>query len=682
MAEGGWRNLPVYRGGGPNGSGMWYEEPDYGTVEFTPAASGDGSDGEPIEVIRRRIMNQHPEDISALADQWQNAYNLLSSIRQQLLDQSNILYEQAWRSARARDAFMEKGPGEALAYLQDWMDAALDNVNGLRALVDIAQRSRADMENLWNRYQSEIEDASNADGWTRFGQGFLTGASLGFYDGEAGVQKSEQEAVRKKQQEFNKLAQELAFNVGNQYGETFSTLGGGHGALFRPMNAVLNTVGHPPFPTIGAGPSSLGGPAGGPGAAPTITPPNALSNPPLPTPGAPPFQPADVTPPVAPGQVPVPTGQLNSQPDVAPPPAANPVFSPVALPAALVAPPPAANRASRPAGAPAVTPPPGLPAAAAAPAVAKAAPNAANAALRSPSALSRLSTGTKINASGLNSGLIQARGSGTPTAGATPGALRSPAAAPPPTGGRGPREKQPPGASRREPQGPGVKGPLEEPFSGTPAGTAPPVLNNQRPAGQRRPGSRGEPHPTARARPGTPAPPRPAGAAPPVLNSPGTSPTHAPPPAPTRPNRPGRDAPARPGLPGQPGRPAPGSEWAGAQDARADASAPVLDAPVSPPTGAAVSGLEETRLRGRTATTPAVRSRPGSAVASELTARRARPVGMAPAQGQDAHADEDQRIVTDDEAFSVDTPGGSVVTKKPEDRSYRAEPPSALGRGG
>ncbi|AEH07784.1 MULTISPECIES: hypothetical protein [Protofrankia] len=370
MAEGDWRNLPVYHGGGPNGSGMWYEEPGYSTVEFTPAASGDGSDGEPIEVIRRRIMNQHPEDISALADQWQNAYNLLSSIRQQLLDQSNILYEQAWRSARARDAFMEKDPGEALAYLQDWMDAALDNVNGLRALVDIAQRSRADMENLWNRYQSEIEDASNADGWTRFGQGFLTGASLGFYDGEAGVQKSEQEAVRKKQQEFNKLAQELAFNVGNQYGETFSTLGGGHGALFRPMNAVLNTVGHPPFPTIGAGPSSLGGPAGGPGAAPTITPPNALSNPPLPTPGAPPFQPADVTPPVAPGQVPVPTGQLNSQPDVAPPPAVNPVFGPVALPAALVAPPPAANRAS-----------PGLPAAAAAPAAARAAPNAANAAL-------------------------------------------------------------------------------------------------------------------------------------------------------------------------------------------------------------------------------------------------------------------------------------------------------------
>ncbi|WP_239377569.1 hypothetical protein [Frankia sp. Cj5] len=642
MAEGDWRSLRAYRGGrGPNGSGLWYHEPDYGTVEFTPAASGDGSGGEPIEVIRRRIMNQHPEDISALADQWQNAYNLLHNIREQLLGQSNALYEQAWRSSKAREAFMEKGPGQALAYLQDWMDAALDNVNGLRTLVGIARQSRTDMENLWKRYESEIADASTASAGTAAWEGFKTGVSLGFYDGEAGVQRSEQEAVREKQQEFNKLAQELAYNVGNQYGETFSTLGGGHGALFRPMNAVLNQVGHTPFPTIGGGPPSPGGPPAGPGVAPVLAPPNALSDPPPATP--PPatrFQPVNVTSPVAPEQVPVPTSQADPA-SAAPPPAFNP---------------------AAPAGTPVVMPP-GLPAGAA----------AANAALRPPAALTRLSA----NAAGLSSGLIQAKGIGTPAAEAMPGALRSPAATPPPPmAGRGQGGKQPPGATGRERRESGAEGAREEPFVHTPGSTAPPVLNNQRAAGQRRPGSREELYPTARTRPGTPAPLRSAGAVPPVLNSPGTSPLHTPPPI-----RPGRGAPARPG---QPGRPAPGSEWVGAEDARADASAPILDAPAPPPTSAAVSNLAEAKLRGRAAATPA-RSRQGSTVAPELTARRARPDGPVPVQdraGQAERVDERERIVTDEEAFNVDTPGGGVVAKQPEDNSYRAEPPSALDGGG
>jgi hypothetical protein len=158
-----------------------------------------------------------------------------------------------------------------------------------------------------------------------------------------------------------------------------------------------------------------------------------------------------------------------------------------------------------------------------------------------------------------------------------------------------------------------------------------------------------------------------------VLNNPGTNAEPVAPPA-----RRGRGAPGTPGQPGRSGSPAPSAEWIGAQEARADVAEPVLDAPPVPPTGAAVSGLEEAKLRGRPAAEPtrSTRSRPPSTVAPELTARRAKVAGTAREQV------DDDRIITDEKAFSVDTPGGGVVAKKPEDTSYRAEPPPALGNAG
>jgi hypothetical protein len=40
--------------------------------------------------------------------------------------------------------------------------------------------------------------------------------------------------------------------------------------------------------------------------------------------------------------------------------------------------------------------------------------------------------------------------------------------------------------------------------------------------------------------------------------------------------------------------------------------------------------------------------------------------------------DEGIRVVTDREAFEVETPGGGVLAKPPEDHSYRPEPPTAI----
>jgi hypothetical protein len=176
--------------------------------------------------------------------------------------------------------------------------------------------------------------------------------------------------------------------------------------------------------------------------------------------------------------------------------------------------------------------------------------------------------------------------------------------------------------------------------------------------------------------------------APPVLSSPGSSGASGPGPgvAPgkgtlgSQPPTPGRPRRAKSDRSGTPAAPASqGAEWVGVDAARADASAPVLDAPAAPPTGAAVSGLEEVpttlRASGTTATgRPATAGRRRGTVPPELAARRTRP-----ATGEPAAQADGQKIVTDEDAFVVDTPGGGVLTKQPEDKSYRVEPPAALG---
>jgi hypothetical protein len=103
----------------------------------------------------------------------------------------------------------------------------------------------------------------------------------------------------------------------------------------------------------------------------------------------------------------------------------------------------------------------------------------------------------------------------------------------------------------------------------------------------------------------------------------------------------------------------------------------VLDAPAPPPTGGRVSRLEEvpSALRGRP--TPGTAARPargGSTVPPELAPRRTNATASASTGGRDEH-----EIVTDEQAFSVETPGGGVLGKQAEDRSYRVEPKAALG---
>ena len=287
---------------------------------------------------------------------------------------------------------------------------------------------------------------------------------------------------------------------------------------------------------------------------------------------------------------------------------------------------------------------------------------------------------------GLQKGVLQGRPAPTPPGSMPPGMAKppgrtlgrkAPGATPPPGAGA------PPGRTlgRKQPGAPGtgkeqrtpVSGPggVEEQFGRPPASTSPPVLNNQRP-GQRRPGSREELTPTAKGgATDTPTPSQP-GTAPPVLNRPTRAPTQ---PGPPGSRRSGKGTTARPAAPARTQTP-PGTEWVGVDTAREDTTAPVLDAPAPPVSGSAVSRLEEVpkHLRGRRATTPARPAAPPGTVPPELTKRQTAGTGT-PATGR---GDEEQTIVTDEEAFTVETPGGGVLAKQREEDGYRPEPPTAL----
>ncbi|HET6214844.1 MAG TPA: hypothetical protein VFE14_18395 [Micromonosporaceae bacterium] len=632
-----WGAEAYYSSGGPNGEGTRYFQMDTDpNFEFTDRP-GDGNTTT-IEQIHMQVLNQHPEWISALADEWQNAYNLLSNIRQQLLDESNVLYNEHWKAAEARDLFMKSGPGSALAYLDEWMTAADNNRAALRALVDIVIQSRSDMNRLWTDYQNDVEDAKTVDTGTKVKVAFQIWR--GWFSTTDAMREEATKAVEEQHKKYNRLAQNLAWNVAEQYFDTYGKINSGYGPPFVPMNAVLNAP-HPPY----------------------VRPP---SPPALPTAPPPPVPPPAPVPPALPAD---PQGMLRVlAPHLAPPPVpVNVPAPPVAVPLPVAV--PVAVLPAVPAG---VAQVPGVGA-------------------NSPVGLSRSlgATGT----AGLRSGILQARSAASVSA-EVPGGMRAPM---PPMAGRTLTSRKPPAPARSEQStAPTPSAETEEPFARAPGGTAPPVLNSQRP-GRARPGSREEFGPPARGTDlsGPPLAGRPS-ATPPVLTSPGATGTAvehgAGPPPLGRGQSGGQSAPGRtlpPAQPGAPGRgrsakqkggPATpsGADWVGADAALADASAPVLDAPELPPTGTAVSGLEEVPKHLRTGRAAAARAArtgsPRGTVSPELATRRVTP---AAANAKPAEGD---RLVTDEDAFTVDTPGGGVLAKQADEPARRAEPPAALSQ--
>ncbi|AEV82477.1 hypothetical protein ACWT_1459 [Actinoplanes sp. SE50] len=600
--------------------------------EFTP----DAGEGNPltIETVEWMINNSHPEEIAVLGDHWQNMITRLNQYKTFLRDESKQLEAESWKSPKAREMFLQKGPGEALAYLDVWIDAATTNLTAIRALEKVAADSRAKIAQLMNEYRAALHNAQHVDLKGQLSEWFDTSRALNTTWGDAKKYQIQQQ-VGEVEKHFNGRAQELAALTAKAYSDWSKTLFSGVGPPYKPMDAVLNQPGHPPL----LAPPNLPG-----GGAPPPPPPLPPAVPPPPPPSG-----ANPKPPTAPGG------------DLPPDPSQGTQGNPPPAPGALPAPPgqlPGGMPGGVPGGLPlfpgglsnrGLTPPslrPGL--GAQRPAL----PQSPGTSLPNPGQLTR----NAFNRPGQPPGLGQPPGRTLRRGGQSTG---KPGSLPP--GRPGDRRR---GEQDRE-HGTRLPGGTEEAF-GHPPNSMPPVLKNPSTDRQRRrPGSTEELRPTAHTSGDAY---RPEGTAPPVLN---------------RPMQPGIP-PAQPSrrrqTPGQ--RQTTGPAWGdffGAEQARAAASAPVLGPPLPPPTGSQVSGLEEVpeALRSRAAARAAAaqQGRPGT-VAPELSKRR---VTGEPAPAQRDEDEDLSGVVTDEQAFEVQTPGGGVVTSQRDQPVYEPEIKRVLG---
>ncbi len=235
-----------------------------------------------IKEVNLGIMNQHPELVSLLADEWQRAYDFLDTIGTELTKVSVALHDEAWGDGEARNAFMKFGPGKTLVYLDQWMDAVHNNVDGLRQLAPVLVTVRDRMSQMWDEYQADLKAAAQppfeygSNAWILS----HTDPSNNFApdpDANARDQAAEREAVDKVDSEYNLSAQKLAYELAGHYVDLYKKIGYGYGFAFDPPNAVLPdeiVMPSPPMPPM-------------PPARPP-TPPTPPQPPPVPTPPVPP----------------------------------------------------------------------------------------------------------------------------------------------------------------------------------------------------------------------------------------------------------------------------------------------------------------------------------------------------------------------------------------------------------
>ncbi|MEU4560873.1 hypothetical protein AB0F72_21050 [Actinoplanes sp. NPDC023936] len=232
----------------------------YGThppsqIPFTPKPGP----GNPltVEAVATKIRNLHPEQMAALADQWQNAWSLMADVRTFVVQQSTVLQDEHWKSPAARDAFLRRGPGETLTYLDVWMDAAQNNITALRHMVNVSLDARRDLDLLLARYERELRDAENVSFGENLGS-FLT-SGVSWNAARAEEVKEDQTEIRER---YRREAQSLAQRYADQFFDYIAVVASGVGPPVQPMNAVLSQpIALPPADTPPTGLPGQNGPS-------------------------------------------------------------------------------------------------------------------------------------------------------------------------------------------------------------------------------------------------------------------------------------------------------------------------------------------------------------------------------------------------------------------------------------
>jgi hypothetical protein len=590
-----------------------------------------------IEYIYKRIMGQSSGHARTMARQWGNVGDRLDALADEVLAKGIGLMG-AWSSPAAEE-FLARGPGATIKSLRDWAVAAHANRHGLEHIATIIDDRQSDMLKMWSRY---IE-------------------AMGVFPDIMRVQAEKDPRFAKTilyrmedvERRFNYEAQQLEKRMSNEYWQVMpSVSNSGAARVYEgPKDAVM-----PPEPTLPGMPPHVR-PPGAPGSFHALPPSVGVD----PSTLAPPVPNADrLLPPGAPG-VPVPTSLTAPNSPNAP---GNPN-----APGAPGG--PGAHAPHAPGGlgptsfGPMLTGQITLTANLNAPATTSLTGPGAPSAGGPPMVPPGLANPKKPKKGKTSDGVLR----NNVSAPAGPGAPGTPGAAPPapPAGTRGQRRPGSPGQLRGGPtlgEDPAFTGPS----GGAPA--APPVLGRRTGGGRSSgpppvlPGGIGFP-------PGASGVP-PQGAAPPVLG--GRRPTRT----------------ANPAGPAD--RPVvEGAEWVNQSGPDGpEFTAPVLNNRIRTDQAVDVAWMEGMKaapgqsgatapVLGRPAGRPGGPGGPGGQVPAGREVHPDRTV-IAPAPVVAPVVDEPSTVVTDEDAFAVETPGGPVLHNRPG-RPPQNEPKPTLGAG-
>ncbi len=673
---------------------------DKDVLNYTANGAGKGHPRD-IETIYHQMTSEKAPVISAKADMWMRAEQLLLHIGQQLQDKTKPLlgadgHGGSWDSDAAR-LFAAQGPGATMQSINMWLPAVKANHDGLRHVADTLPGHQQKIQSLWDEYnktmgavsQSIIDlghasggdykaytdaesrlfrslenvegtdsHSSALDSMGKANEGDIRNAfnppkgmnKQDIAEAKANVVNFLRRSMEAAKTAYNFRAQQLASDMANDYNQGLKSLWNGTSKRFEgPHNAVKDNPMAPPSIGPGAVP---GGPGSGPSTVPTgmhgpgshpntsfapqnqpHTPPGPQSVPKTPTGPVLTGGTSTLTPS---GPTTVPTGP--TAPTTAP-------TGPTTVPTGPVA--PGFNRSGGQQGGQRTLGP-------------RSTPNTPE---------GRTGPTSRSGSEALNRSA--ARPSGAPqTGGQGGGAGRTPPGAP--LGQRKPTTR--PGVAQEESEGNGRGG------AGRP-GTTPSVLNGRRPGAA--PGSEEQwSNRSGTGRPGTTSP---------VLNSrrPGATPPGAPDESEagnrlgsSRPgttpsvlnNRP-RTGPAteRPGV-RSPGSPVSESEVFGRTPTQQGTTAPVLrtNRPAGPYRSELGEVPENLRSGGRPVA-PAGQTGPPPVSRSDAAARAQRQAAEErERQRNETEQAGEERIVSDEEAWAVETPGGPVLASGPDHQVPRS----------
>ncbi len=719
---------PLHYDGGSTDS-RWTTDPK----SMSPDAVSRRVTHDNIERVYERIMAQKSGNAAKAAGAWGRLHNLLIGMQDTVRKHTDALRDGgsvgkdpkdhygAWRSPAA-DAFFARGPGATMKSLGDWAAAAAANQTGLSALADVIDRYQKEMDGLYKQYLAALRAAEAAwdnilhdpklspngglgsagekpreffiDILKKVRNGDLEGGVNPANPGAAmghplGVEEQIWAAIGGNTN-WNAKAFDLEYRMAQEYYHTIvNKLGEGHSTRYEgPTNA---TTVDPKTATDAlknylAG--QLGGPGGGGLGVPSFGVPPAPAMPTFTAPVVPPLPTPDFGKQLGTAEVP----DLPKVPGLPGAPAPGTLPAVAGLPPGVVVPPvvpPALGQLAKDAGGlnPSLKSPTSLPnglfsgvPGANGPlptGVLNGPASLANQPPLLPPAAGKLSGTDKNAGPKLQQGILGAGTvvPGAPDVGEVDNLAGNPLL-PPPAGKLG---QNTPAA----PLGPTSTG-LVEAFTADPSvPTAPPVLARRPPVADPSGlylGPRADPTAAAPSA----APP---GTTPPVLARPRADAELPPPVTPAGERQPAQTAPGYPALPGD-------SAWVTQPGADVPpVSAPVLDGSARAARAAAADGWRENFVAppGQPGASAPVLGRPPGGTAQPGGVPSARPGGRPPELSErrldraeqvtpTVNEEYEAPVVSDEAAFTVQTPGGPVLANAPR-QEFEVEPKPTLGTG-